>query len=190
MSGDWAQFVSYGGPVRREGILADKKRRYQEDPAYREAIKARARADYDPKPKRERRPRGPNKPRLFPLPGGGFTYLIGLGQLADKCGLSKQVLRRYEKDGVIPTNRLVDRGGRRWYSREFVEFLVPLLREQSNRREPLLVLASQVEQAWSKVSETGTIPILGEYGDGDGEEEGKRRVHDGASDAHCEDRRR
>jgi hypothetical protein len=162
MTGERATFISYGGPERRERILAERRRRYQEDADYREAVKQRAKAGYKPSsgPKGKRKPRGRNKPKPYLLPDGALTVLIGLGQLADECGVSKQAIRRYEDRSVIPRNFTRDHRNRRWYLRDFADFLVPLLQGQARRRELLRSLAVRVEQAWQTAVRSGTVHIL------------------------------
>jgi len=165
---EWAQFVSYGGAERREKILAEKRRRYQEDEEHRRAVQERARAGYTPKARPSARKRGPNKPKPYVLPNGRLTVLIGLGQLAAECGVTKQAIRRYEEHGVIPRNHMVDDRNRRWYPRDFAAFLVPLLREQAKLREPLRCLAARVERAWRRAVESGAIcPLPKESRDGE-----------------------
>jgi hypothetical protein len=166
---EFAQFISYGGsPKRREQQLRRKKKRYHEDDEHREKKKAASRARYTPVAKRVKRRRGRNKPRPWTLPDGRIILLIGLGQAADALSVSKQTLRGYEDREVIPVNRLVDSRGRRWYSQEFIEFLAPLLKDQSKLREPLWCLRSRVEQAWTKALEAGGIPLLQESQESDG----------------------
>lgn len=188
MSGEErAQFISYGGPRRREEILASKRRRYQEDEVYRRAIRDRARANYQAKPGARPR-RGRNRPKPFMRPDGKLTVLIGLGQLADMCGVTKQAIRRYEQRGVIPINRIVDHRGRRWYLLEFANFLAPLLQQQAKQRSPLRCLAERVEQAWQRAIEEGTgyvLPKEQEYG-----KEGHRGNDDRAGAPDREDRAR
>jgi len=192
--GDRAQFIGYGGPERREEILAAKKKRYREDEDYRRAILARSRASYRAKPGGRPR-RGRNRPKPYMWPDGQLTVLIGLGQLADMCGVTKQAIRRYEARGVIPVNHLVDRRRRRWYPLEFANFLAPLLQQQAKRRSPLRCLALRVEQAWQQAVAEGTGRVLpreqengSEEGHGGGSEEGYSSRDDGARAQDGEDR--
>ena len=191
MTGERAQFISYGGPEKREKILAERQRRYQRDADYREAVKQRAKAGYKPK-KGERRPRGRNKPKPYLLPDGTLTVLIGLGQLADECGVSKQAIRRYEDRGAIPRNFMRDHRNRRWYLRDFADFLVPLLQGQSRRKEPLRSLAVRVEQAWQTAVRAGIVHILPREHENAvhrrEEDEGDRCCDDGSDQPYGEDR--
>lgn len=155
-----AQFISYGGPERREEILAAKRKRYREDEAYRKAIRDRSRASYQAKSSGRRPRRGRNRPKPYMWPDGKLTVLIGLGQLADMCGVTKQAIKRYEERGVIPINRLIDHRKRRWYPLEFASFLVPFFQDQAKRRIPLLRLSLRVEQAWQQALNEGTVHIL------------------------------
>lgn len=188
MTGERASFISYGGPERRERVLAERQKRYQEDPDYRKAVKARAKASYTPKGTPKYKPRGRNRPKPYLLPGGRLTVLIGLGQLADECGVGKQAIRRYEDRGVIPRNFVRDHRGRRWYLRDFADFLVPLLRGQARRKEPLRSLSARVEQAWQIAKRGGTVYILPEEHENVRHEEGDRCGYDGPGPSHGEDR--
>lgn len=152
--------ISYGGDAaRRERILKQKRDRYKNDAKHRAAkLAAAKRRKKSHKPSCRRR--GRNKPKVYTFPNGQLILLLGLGQAADICGVSKSTLRRYEAEGVIPLNRLVDRRGRRWYPKPFILWLSFLLQDQSRRREPLWCLKRRVEQAWAKAQET--IPVLEE----------------------------
>jgi hypothetical protein len=152
---EWAHFISAELAKKR------KRKRYRNDQAHREVVKGRARSRYEPKKAPVRKPRGRNKPRVIPV-GDAFVVFVGLGQLADACGLSKQVIRRYEERGVIPINRLTDERGRRWYPMQFVEFLAPLLQGQTKRKELLRSLRSRVEQAWTEATSTGDMLVVEE----------------------------
>jgi hypothetical protein len=144
----------WGNPSFRERVLDDRRRRYQEDPAYRAAQLERSKSarSKDSKPAK---PRSPNHPRIFEI--GGFPVLmVGLGAAAEKVGLSKKGFRTLDDDGVIPRNRLIDSLGRRWYPSDYVDWLVPHLAEQSKKREPKWILKERVEHAW-KLSTTTKI---------------------------------
>jgi len=104
-------------------------------------------------------PRGRNKPRVF-LVGDDEVTLVGLGCVCDAVGISKKAFRGYEEVGAVPINRVIDEKGRRWYHPKFVEFLVPLLEGQSERRDPLWKLKARVEQAWAVALEAGNVPLL------------------------------
>lgn len=86
--------------------------------------------------------------------------MISFGQACESLGLSKKTFRRYEDTSTVPNNRLVDHHGRRWYLPEFVEFLKPLLVDQSDRREPLWSIKARVEQAWQSALADGSAPVL------------------------------
>jgi len=155
---EFAQFISYGGSAaKRERILKQKRARYAADAEHRAAKQEAAKNRYRPVKEPSGRKRGRNSDRAFALPDGSLIVLVSLGTLADFCGLSKQVISRYEKRGVIPLNRLVDSARRRWYPKLFAEWLAPLLRGQSELREPLWSLKARVEQAWANDT---TIPLL------------------------------
>ena len=157
----FVSLVSYGGDAeRRERILKQKRDRYKKDEEHRAAKLAKSNSRYKKVKKPSGRKRGRNKPKVHALPNGKLILLLGLGQAADLCGVSKQTFRRYETQSVIPLNRLVDAVGRRWYPKPFVEWLVPLLQRQSAQREPLWCLKRRVEQAWAE--DKGPIPILEE----------------------------
>lgn len=122
---------------------------------------------------RQRRPRrrhrGPNKPIVRWLSGEDVT-LLGAGMTADEVGISKRALARYHEHGVIPDNFWEDEIGRRWYPKEYVEFLRPLLAEQRIRREPLWRLQARVEREWQRAR--NNIPLVGqeaEHGEVEGD---------------------
>ena len=165
---DWANFIAYGGsPEKRDKERKRKRDRYAADAEFREKKKADAKAQYEKRKKRMKRlrkavkRRGRNKPRPYALPDGRMTMLLSLGDAADECGVSKKTLITYDTQEIIPTNRLIDTRHRRWYPREFIAFLKPLLEGQSSRRDPLWRLKQRVEQAWDEAQD-GEIPILKE----------------------------
>lgn len=162
--GDWAQFISYDSAEERQRALARKRRRYRTDDAYRKAKQAASRARYKPKGRKKRSGRGRNKPRPYPYQGR-VILLVGLGQFSDETGVSKATLRRYEDKGIIPINRIIDERGRRWYPKEFVNWLAPLLIGQSQKREPHWSLKARVEREWGKALAEG-MPVLKEEQDG------------------------
>lgn len=162
---EWANFIAYGGsPEKRDKERKRKRDRYANDEDHREKVKAKAKARYGAKRKNQikrlRKARGRNKPKAWMCPKGKHILLMGLGATADACNLSKKTFLSYEEREVIPINRVIDEQGRRWYPREFVEFLKPLLEKQSIRREPLWKLTRRVEQAWNK--EKLSIPLIKE----------------------------
>ena len=163
MSGDWAQFVSYDSAEARQRALARKRKRYQTDEKHRKAKQASSRARYKPKAGKKRSGRGRNKPRPYPHEGR-VILLVGLGHFSDASGISKATLRRYEDKGIIPLNRIIDERGRRWYPKEFVRLVAPLLLGQAQKRAPHWKLKARVEQAWAKALAEG-MPVLKETRD-------------------------
>ena len=161
--GDWAQFVSYDSAEARQRALERKRKRYKTDEEYRESKRASARARYKPKGRKERSGRGRNRPRPYPYEGR-VILLVGLGQLSDATGVSKSTLRRYEEKEIIPINRIIDARGRRWYPKEFVTWLAPLLLGQAQKREPHWRLRTRVEREWKKALAKG-MPVLKEARD-------------------------
>lgn len=158
---EFVSLVSYGGNAElRERILKQKRERYAKDQKHREAKQKAAKGRYKPVKKPSARKRGRNKDKVHLLPDGRLIVLVGLGSLADLCGVSKQAICRYEKRRTIPINRIVDAAGRRWYPKPFAEWLAPLLQRQSAKREPLWRLKRRVEQAWQEAR--GQIPLLEE----------------------------
>jgi hypothetical protein len=170
MSGDdFAQFIAYGGSVEKRDKERKRKRdRYAEDPAYRmrkiEEAKRRY-AERTAQTPKKRGKRGRNKPRPWVMPDGRIITLISVGAAADLCKLSKRTLINYETGGIIPTNRLIDQRGRRWYPKQFAEWLSELLSSQSEKREPLRTLKRRVERAWQQAQ--ATMPVLKEQPDDD-----------------------
>ena len=90
-------------------LLAAKKKRYEEDPEYREAIKARARESKRRQTEQRRKERERNKDREKPL---RFRVQVGdtevevrmftAGQLAKRLGRKTQTIRVWERKGLIP----------------------------------------------------------------------------------------
>lgn len=159
---EWANFIAYGGsPEERDKARKRKKKRYEENDDYRQRQIDNAKARYQrtkPKPV-GRKPRGPNKPKPHFLPDGRLISLLSAGAAAKAIGISKRTLISYEEKEVIPTNRLMDDRGRRWYPDEFIEFLKPILEHQSDLREPLWRLKQRVQLAWQ---DAHNIPVLTE----------------------------
>ena len=181
MTGDLAHLVCYeGSPEKRDKERARKRKKYAADPELRQrkiaAAKARYRkqrqhgwaGDGGPPPKTHL-VRGRNKPRPWVMPDGRIITVVSAGEAADTCGVSKRTFVNYETRGVIPANRLMDERGRRWYPESFVSWLAVLLKNQSERREPLWRLRRRVERAWLDVR--AHIPRLQER------EHGKKDTH-------------
>jgi len=136
-----------------------KKRRYRDDAEFAERVRGAARSRYVPKESPSERKRGRNKSRAQPI-GDQLVVCLGLGEAADRLGIHKTTLNRYEDRGVIPLNRLIDSRQRRWYPEAFVEFLAPIFKRQSDLREPLWRLRLEVERAWKEALEAGEIPVV------------------------------
>jgi len=174
---DFTKLQCYGGsPEKRDKERERKRRRYAEDPELRrrkiDSAKSRYQkqkhigwaGDAGPPPKKVgRRIGGRNKSRPWILPNGRVINLVGVGEAADICCVSKRTLINYETKGVIPCNRLKDERGRRWYPKVFAEWLSSLLKDQSETREPLWRLRRRVETAWREVQQT--MPVLEESND-------------------------
>ncbi len=144
---------------RREGQRAQKKDRYANDPTFRARAKAQARDRYQPKTAPSTNRRGCNKPRVLPI-DDVLVVCISLGHAAELLGVHKTTLRGYEDRGVVPANRLLDSRGRRWYPLAFIELLVPIFKNQSDRRDPLWSLAKRVEHAWREAVSEGVVPVV------------------------------
>lgn len=155
---DFSRFIQRwnGRPDFRKRVLDGQKEKYHTDDAVKEAKRRAARERYVPtgvKPHRR-----PNRPRVIAVDGVDIV-LLGLGESANRLGVTKQTLRVYDETHIIPRNRIVDGQKRRWYPEPFIEFLKPLLAEQGRRRLPLWRLKQEVEGAWAKAE---GIPRLSE----------------------------
>ena len=90
-------------------LLAAKKKRYEEDPEYREKIKARAREAKRRQVEERRKEREKNKGKEIPT---YFKVMLGdneisvrmytAGQLAKRLGRKTQTMRVWERKGIIP----------------------------------------------------------------------------------------
>jgi hypothetical protein len=127
----------------REQYLAERRKRYRDDPAYREAVVARVKARYESK---GFAPRGCNKPRTITTLDGRLVIVIGLGAVSGLLGVSKKAVRRYMAEGIIEPV-VIDDLGRKWFSKADAEVVAALVSGQSKRREPIWRLKRRVEQA-------------------------------------------
>lgn len=92
-------------------ILEKKRDRYQNDPAYREAVKARTRQRYEAKVKREK----PLDRMVIRAEEGNY---FSIGKVADAIGRKVGTVRAYHKRGIIPDTGYSDKRGWRLYTRE------------------------------------------------------------------------
>lgn len=149
------RFMSYWqDPNARRRVLDARRKRYHEDPEFRASEIERVKRGRKSKAKPRGRKRGsPNKPKEVEI-AGRRVVLVGLGEAAQRIGVSKSVLRTYDDQGIIPRNREIDGLGRRWYPEDFVEWLKPFLKDQSRKREPHWALQSRIEHAWPTAAVT------------------------------------
>ena len=113
-------------------IAARKKQRYENDPAYRQAILKRRKAQRG-REKKERHkamakkvPRSQRPPKRMRIKLGdtdetAVTNMFSRGQLAYQLGLSTQTVNKWERIGVIPPAMYRSKGHHRLYTEAQVE---------------------------------------------------------------------
>ena len=111
---------------RRETLSERRKRRYRDDPEYREKAKANAR-EYRQKKKAEReqlraagklppaRPRGPRKPVDVKV-GGKKLPAYTITVAAERVGRSVDTLNHWSKVGLLPATPIRSRRGDRLFT--------------------------------------------------------------------------
>jgi hypothetical protein len=109
----------------KEKILAKRRKRYAEDPEYRESIKARSRKRWREELRKGGREKGkkPGKRYLRPkvvVIRGIDVKVFGIGEFADLIGYTVATLKNWERLGILPQATAVDGHGRRWYSKAFI----------------------------------------------------------------------
>lgn len=144
----------------REELAAKRRRRYADDPEYRERVRTRAVESFRrkrdeklkaqggvPKPARSR---GFNRPRVMEQDGKSIL-LHGVGIFADHVGVSVQSITSWEQEKIAPPPTVIDEMNRRWYSDAHINLIahvVQKFRLEGGRR--VADLKDRVWQAWEK----------------------------------------
>jgi hypothetical protein len=136
----------------RDEINARKRERYGSDPKVREAARKRAMARYlTNKPEGEgRKVRRYNHPRVVEI--GGETVLVHcVREYADGAGRNVQTITKWEEREIVPAPTMVDRAGRRWYSKEHMEAVSKAVEkyDKAGRRD-LSLLADMVKAEFER----------------------------------------
>jgi len=141
-----------------ETLSADRKRKYREDPAYRDAVLAQVRAYR--KTKREERDRlraegviptpsrgGPRAP-LNVVVNGVSTVAYSIGRVAVELGRSAETLKYWTRVGLLPQTPLRSEGGDRLYTEGMMIILRIALAKRSRVSMADRDLPREVRNGW------------------------------------------
>jgi len=123
-------------PENRRKTWDKRKERYKNDLEYREKVKERVykrRRDY--RAKNPAKGRGHNIPKKIELDGQEVT-LLSSGDVAERFGVSRATILRWEKSEVLPRLFIRDEHERRWYHEDNVSAITKILeiwRKSNNR---------------------------------------------------------
>lgn len=152
----------------KERIAKRKKSRYQNDPEYREAIKARS-AEARRQKKQEnaiKRRKGslrdkrvdkePRRVRVeFPDgSGSAVTGMYTLGQFAHQVGVSIATLRKWEARNVFPKALYRSPGGHRWYTEDQKDAFLAVYEYHKNNTIPWRIseeFKADIANAWNSL---------------------------------------
>ena len=129
----------------KESVLAERRRKYHEDPEYREKVMAQARESKKRRQEKNRVEREKNKhkekPLWFKIPYGRQEIPVRMftaGQLAKRLGRKTQTIRMWERGEVIPEAIYRSRARDRLYTelqvREIVEIYSECVRRHGARK--------------------------------------------------------
>ena len=147
--------------IKNKDSLSEKrKRRYEEDPEYREKVKAAARKRWQDQRKArgggEPRTRGGNSPRVLPV-GGRDVLVYGVSEYASRVDRDVQTISAWEERGIVPSPTVIDELGRRWYSESHMDLVAKVskrFRSSGGRR--LADLKVKIWAAWHKSAATAS----------------------------------
>lgn len=117
----------------REDLLADRRRRYQEDANYRMRVKQQARRRYRQKRTKKEEQAVVVEEKLFPI-----------SVLAKAIKRKVETVRDYHKKGVIPNSYYRDSRGWRMYTRDQILALVKIFSAFDNSDNLVIVSLSDV----------------------------------------------
>lgn len=102
---------------KKDEILENRKKRYNEDSEYREKVLQSSR-DYREEQRKEPRVKTPRyqKPLVGTAPDGREIQLFSVGALAMFLGRSVQAINHWEKNGLIPRTPYRDERQFRFYT--------------------------------------------------------------------------
>jgi len=129
-----------------------RRRRYQDDPEYRERVLEMNRVSRERRRKEQetkrRKERSASKVKTRPLPfktvravvetadgKEGEEQLFTIGALARTVGCSVQAIRLWEKQGVLPPTEIRNEKGDRLYTAQQVEMIYELMKQQGRLNE-------------------------------------------------------
>lgn len=143
-------------------ILAKRRKKYANDPEYREAIKERSRRRWREELKKGGREKGkkPEKRYLRPkivVIRGHEVRVYGIGELADLIGYTVATLKNWEKLGVLPPATAVDGHGRRWFSVAFIQWFDSVIEAFRDQGWELEIFKAAVEAEHKKALRAGKI---------------------------------
>lgn len=143
--------------VKGNEILAERRRRYETDPAYKAKVLAASR-DY-----RERKRKGRVKVPRFMRPSvvvvrGVETSAFSIGAFAKFIGRSIQALNQWQDHGILPETPFRDRRGFRLYTASQMDAVATVIGDRKrlypvNPEWPL-----QIRAAWTAAG----IPVDGD----------------------------
>lgn len=108
----------------RDSINEKRRKKYQEDPEYRDRV-LKASRDYRERQRREPRVRMPRfqKPITYTAGDGSEVQLFSVGAFAAFLARSVQAINHWEKSGILPRTPYRNSRGFRCYTRSMMEIV-------------------------------------------------------------------
>jgi hypothetical protein len=141
-----------------ERRLAKKRERYAKDPAYAKAIKDSVKKRRAAKPVSDRK-RSFNRDRIIVV-AGKPVILWSVGRTANYIGVAPKTLKAWDRQTLIPRNKITDDLGRAWYPKNYAIFIGGLFAAKSPK-ERSSEFASRVKGAWvARQGGPDPIPVV------------------------------
>ncbi len=127
---------------RKDGILAERKKRYATDPEYRDKV-LRSSQEYRDNQRKEPRVKMPRyqKPLVGTASDGAEVQLFSVGALAVFLGRSVQAINHWEKHDLIPRTPYRDDRGFRY----FTHAMMVAIKDEVGTKKRLFPLDPQMQ---------------------------------------------
>jgi len=141
-----------------ERRLAKKRERYAKDPAYKQALKDGVKKRRAAKPASDRK-RSFNRDRITVVDGQP-VILWSVGKTANYIGVATKTLKAWDRQTLIPRNKIRDDVGRSWYPKAYAVFIASLFATK-NPKERSSDWSARVKGAWvARQSGPDPIPVV------------------------------
>ena len=144
-------------PEKAEAIKKRRRDKYAADKEFQESERRRKREAYA----KQNNPTGSRlpKPKVY-FYKNMVIELWSVGTIAKFLGIHKRTISGLESRGAIPTNRLVDDNGRRWWPADYAQWLKPYFALRQTGSLSAQEFSERVWNDWKTELERGLIPVL------------------------------